>query len=106
MAVRQRRMMFMEFSRQIRRADSRRRKYLRDVAARRSCNAGYTTMSQRLLRRRRLLEDRHALDAVLERLGAVGRQDLHVVQRGVDVVLPDFLGQVVDELDAVAIGIV
>jgi hypothetical protein len=39
-------MIFMEFPRQIRHADGRRRKYFRDVASPRFCNAGYTTISQ------------------------------------------------------------
>src|SRR5579872_4354817 len=59
-----------------------------------------------LLGGRRLPEGRHALDAVFERLGALGGQGLHVVQRALDVVLPDLARQVVDELHAVAVGIV
>src|SRR6185437_2102459 len=59
-----------------------------------------------LLGRDRLPEVRHALDAVLERFGALGRQRLRVVQRALDVVLPDLAREVVDELHAVAVGIV
>jgi len=38
-------------------------------------------------------EGRTPWTPIVERLGALGRQDLHVIQRALDVVLPDLLGR-------------
>src|SRR5262249_5379496 len=46
------------------------------------------------------------LGAVREGLDALGRQLLGVIQRRVDIALPDLTRQLVEQLDAVAVGIV
>src|SRR5262249_57780996 len=46
------------------------------------------------------LECRH-LDAVLQRLGPLGWQLLGIVQRRIDVALPDLARQLVEQLDAI-----
>src|SRR5215471_3704173 len=59
-----------------------------------------------LLRRCGLAEGRYTLSAVLKSLRTFGGEVFHVVQRALNIVLPDVLGQVVHELDAIAVGIV
>src|SRR4051794_25625038 len=59
-----------------------------------------------LLGRRRLAEGRHAFDAILEGFGTFRRQGLGPIEGAVDVAFPDLARQVVDELDAVAVGVV